>query len=97
MAELAARQHGVVARPQLLALGLDTGAITYRLKVGRLHPLHRGFHATPRALEQDRDADLLDARFSTLRITDHRLKKHEAHEAGRLRSILRSRTTYSER
>jgi very-short-patch-repair endonuclease len=42
---LAARQHGVVARAQLLALGFDAGAIAYRLKIGRLHLLHRGVYA----------------------------------------------------
>jgi very-short-patch-repair endonuclease len=44
-ADLAARQHGVVARAQLLALGLDAGAITYRVKARRLHPVHRGVYA----------------------------------------------------
>ena len=45
LAELAARQHGVVARAQLRALGFDRSAITYRLKLGRLHLLHRGVYA----------------------------------------------------
>jgi very-short-patch-repair endonuclease len=45
LAELAARQHGAVARWQLLALGFDARAISYRLKVGRLHLLHRGVYA----------------------------------------------------
>jgi predicted transcriptional regulator of viral defense system len=45
LAELAARQHGVVALAQLLALGFGAGAIAYRLKVGRLHLLHRGVYA----------------------------------------------------
>ena len=54
----------------------------------------RQFHTTPTAFEQDRDrdADLLNAGFSTLRITDHRLKHHATHEAQRLNTILRSRS-----
>ena len=53
----------------------------------------RQFHTTPRAFEhdRDRDADLLNAGFSTLRITDHRLKEQQAKEANRLKTILRSR------
>ena len=39
---LAARQHGVVTRAQLGALGLSRRAIGYRLECGRLHPVHRG-------------------------------------------------------
>jgi very-short-patch-repair endonuclease len=42
---LAARQHGVVGRSQLFALGLGEDAIDYRLRVGRLHRLHRGAYA----------------------------------------------------
>jgi hypothetical protein len=42
---LAARQHGVVALAQRLALGFGAGAIKYRLKIGRLHLLHRGVYA----------------------------------------------------
>jgi very-short-patch-repair endonuclease/predicted transcriptional regulator of viral defense system len=45
LAELAARQHGVVARPQLMALGLRPAAITRRLAAGRLHPVHAGVYA----------------------------------------------------
>jgi very-short-patch-repair endonuclease len=54
----------------------------------------RQFHTTPRAFEQDRDrdADLLNAGYSTLRITDHRLKHHPTNEAKRLNDILRSRS-----
>jgi very-short-patch-repair endonuclease len=54
----------------------------------------RQFHSTPRAFEQDRDrdADLLNAGFSTLRITDQRLKHNDAREAQRLNDILRSRS-----
>ena len=41
---LAERQHGVVARRQLVALGVGSRAIDHRLKCGRLHPLHRGVY-----------------------------------------------------
>jgi very-short-patch-repair endonuclease len=43
--ELAERQHGVVARRQLLALGVGEEAIEVRLRTGRLHRLHRGVYA----------------------------------------------------
>jgi hypothetical protein len=45
IAELAQGQHGVVARGQLRALGLATGAINLRIANGRLHRLHRGVYA----------------------------------------------------
>jgi hypothetical protein len=45
VAELAARQHGIVARRQLLALGLSRRAIQVRVDGGRLHPLHAGVYA----------------------------------------------------
>ncbi|MEA2363175.1 MAG: hypothetical protein QOD71_2320 [Thermoleophilaceae bacterium] len=45
IAELAERQHGVVARWQLLGLGLGRGAIGRRLEAKRLHLIHRGVYA----------------------------------------------------
>lgn len=45
MAELATRQHGVVARRQLVELGLGKGAIDRRVSAGRLLGLHRGVYA----------------------------------------------------
>jgi hypothetical protein len=45
VAELAARQHGVVARRQLVALGLGSGAIKHRMAIGRLHRVHLGVYA----------------------------------------------------
>ena len=53
----------------------------------------RQFHTTTRAFERDRDrdADLLNAGFATLRVTDQRLKHHATKEAQRLNAILRSR------
>ncbi len=52
IAELAARQHNVLARWQLLQLGLGPGAIKRRVAVGRLHPVHRGVYSvgTPRVV-----------------------------------------------
>ena len=46
--ELAERQHGVVARRQLLALGFTPEAIEHRIAKGRLHPLYRGVYAVGR-------------------------------------------------
>lgn len=40
--ELAERQHGVVARRQLLDLGMERGLIRARVDNGRLVPLHHG-------------------------------------------------------
>jgi predicted transcriptional regulator of viral defense system/very-short-patch-repair endonuclease len=45
LVELAERQHGVVARRQLLNLGFETGAIRRRLRGGRLHRLYDGVYA----------------------------------------------------
>ncbi len=45
---LACRQHGVVARWQLLELGYSADAIRHRIRVGRLHQIHRGVYAVGR-------------------------------------------------
>src|SRR4051794_17228958 len=45
---LAARQHGVLARQQLLGLGLGSDAIKHRIAKGRLHPIRRGVYAVGR-------------------------------------------------
>ena len=45
---LAAKQHGVVGRGQLLELGLSRRAIQHRIAKGRLHPLRRGVYAVGR-------------------------------------------------
>jgi very-short-patch-repair endonuclease len=43
--KLAARQHRVVARRQLLAAGVSSDAIRHRRENGRLHALYRGVYA----------------------------------------------------
>lgn len=45
---MADRQHGVVTRGQLLALGMGARSIEHRLSNGRLHPLIRGVYAVGR-------------------------------------------------
>jgi len=45
VAELATRQHGVVSRAQLCAIGLTREAIQVRIRNGRLHRVHRGVYA----------------------------------------------------
>jgi hypothetical protein len=45
---LARRQHGVVARWQLLDLGMTPAAIDHRVAIGRLHRLHHGVYAVGR-------------------------------------------------
>lgn len=45
IAALAAKQHGIVTRKQLLVLGLSHGSIVARTGGGYLHPVHRGVYA----------------------------------------------------
>jgi very-short-patch-repair endonuclease len=44
ISRIAVRQHGVVARWQLLAAGVTRNQIGHRLRTGRLHELHRGVY-----------------------------------------------------
>jgi very-short-patch-repair endonuclease len=41
----AARQHGLLTRTQLVDAGLNRHTIAHRVKVGRLHVVHRGVYA----------------------------------------------------
>ena len=45
IARVAARQHGVVTRRQLLDAGLLSSGIAVRLEAGRIHRVHRGVYA----------------------------------------------------
>jgi chorismate mutase len=46
--ELVRRQHGVIARRQLLAIGFTRRGIEHRIRKGRLHPIHPGVYAVGR-------------------------------------------------
>jgi very-short-patch-repair endonuclease len=76
--QVAGHEVDAVYREQKLVIELDS----------------RQFHTTTHAFEtdRDRDADLLNAGFATVRTTDHRLKEHPTKEAERLNSILRGRS-----
>jgi very-short-patch-repair endonuclease len=45
IANIAARQHGVVSTAQLRAAGIGRNATSLRVRAGRLHRLHRGVYA----------------------------------------------------
>jgi very-short-patch-repair endonuclease len=45
VAEIAARQHGIVSIGQLHGAGLDKHQVRHRVRTGRLHRLHRGAYA----------------------------------------------------
>jgi hypothetical protein len=45
IAEIATRQHGVIAARQLIALGLTPRAVQYWMTIGRLHRLYPGVYA----------------------------------------------------
>jgi very-short-patch-repair endonuclease len=45
LGKLAARQHGVVSRRQLAAIGIDDSGIRRRAAQGRLHRVHQGVYA----------------------------------------------------
>ncbi|MGE5280810.1 MAG: type IV toxin-antitoxin system AbiEi family antitoxin domain-containing protein [Chloroflexota bacterium] len=45
MADIAARQHGVVSLEQLLGLGINERAVIRRVEAGRLYRIHQGVYA----------------------------------------------------
>jgi very-short-patch-repair endonuclease len=96
IADLAARQHGVLARSQLKSLGLGKGAIDHRLMCRRLHPVRPGVYAVGHTLLTKRGhlmAAVLACGPESL--VSHRAAGdlHEIHrwEAGRI-DIIGSRT-----
>jgi very-short-patch-repair endonuclease len=72
--ELAARQHGVVARRQLLRIGLGEDAIDHRLSSGRLGKIERGVYALGHQ-ELRREGRVLAA---VLAIGDHVVLSHRS-------------------
>ncbi len=70
---MARRQRGIVARWQLLAMGITDGAIRHLVLTGRLHPLHRGVYAVGH-VSLTRRAELLAAAlaFGSRTVVSHR-------------------------
>lgn len=54
IAELAARQHGVLSLGQLRAFGLSSSSVRGRVAAGRLHRVHRGVYSLGHRLLSDR-------------------------------------------
>ena len=73
IADLAARQHGVVARRQLAQLGLGRRAIEHRLATRRLHPIHRGVYAVGHRVLSQHAASMA----ATL-VADHAVLSHRS-------------------
>jgi very-short-patch-repair endonuclease len=64
VAELAAKQHGLVTHAQLLRLGFSSGGISRLATAGRLHRVHRRVYAVGHALLSDRGRCLAAAMAS---------------------------------
>ena len=73
ISRLAARQHGVVARHQLLDLGLDRGHIGRAVAAGHLLRLHRGVYAVGHRAVADRGRWM----GATLACADDRTTRHD--------------------
>ncbi len=62
IAALAGRAHRNVTRQQLLALGVSSGGIIHRVRIGRLYPVHTGVYAvgcSPRTMLEHASAAVL--------------------------------------
>lgn len=71
LARLAGRQHGVVARTQMVACGFGHRAIERMVTSGRLHLLHRGVYAVGHRL-LTRESRFMAATLATGGILSHR-------------------------
>jgi very-short-patch-repair endonuclease len=58
IARIAARQHGVITRRQLLAIGLGRGGVDARLERGLLHALHAGVYLVGHTAELPRAREM---------------------------------------
>jgi very-short-patch-repair endonuclease len=73
VAQVAGRQHGAIARRQLVSIGLGAGAIATRVRAGRLHRVHQGVYAVghPRLSREGRLMAALLA-FGPAAVLSHR-------------------------
>jgi len=74
VARLASSHYGVVTREQLLQLGLGPGAIDHWVRVGRLHPVHRGVYLLGHTAEHPRAREMA----AVLACQPHAALSHES-------------------
>ncbi|HVW47062.1 MAG TPA: AbiEi antitoxin N-terminal domain-containing protein [Solirubrobacterales bacterium] len=84
LAELAARQHGVVATRQLDALGYSKSSVAKAASAGRLHRVHRGVYAVGHRRLSWHGRCMAAVLASSPSVASH-------YSAGRLWGLLRSR------
>src|SRR5687768_11954693 len=83
VAQIAARQYGVITSQQLYEAGIGKDAVLHRVRTSRLHRIHRGVYAVghPRLSFEGRCLAAVLACSGTARSTGVRTHRSEAEPA----------------